>query len=144
MSKTADANKTLEDAARILTERRECLILKIAQLESAISCINDQIDKTTQADLSPDDGPLVRDLSIPVGSFSRMKLSTAVQECLRIKNEAMQADEILQFLRAGGFVTDSLGDAEGIQLAKLTEGLRKNTKTFHRLENGAFELVVRK
>jgi hypothetical protein len=73
-----------------------------------------------------------------------MKLSTAVQECLKIKNEPMRADQILQLLRAGGFVTDSLGNGEAIQLAKLNEALRKNTKTFHRLENGAFELVARK
>jgi len=143
LGKAADNTNVLKEAVRVLSDRKDCLIVEVTQIQSLIDGINDQIDKTTQCDLQYDDRP-VADLSVLEGLFSRMKLSTAVQQCLTIKNEPMRADQILQFLRAVGFVTDSLGDGEAMQIAKIAEALRKNTKAFHRLENGAFELVTRK
>jgi len=141
LGKTTDDDQILIRAARILSERRQKRIVEIAQLQSAIDCINNEIDKTTH--LAQGAGlNSAQNLRIPRDVFLGMRLSTAVQECLKIRREAMPVGEILQLLKAGGFASDSLGSNADMQLARLAKTLRKNTKTFHRLPNGCFGLVT--
>ena len=142
MRETTDEDQILKGAARILTGRRQLLLAEAAQMQSAIDCINQEIDKTTHLDSQPTGPKSDKDFRIRRDVFLGMRLSTAVQECLKMRNEAMHADEILRLLEGGGFATGTLGSVEDMQLAKLATTLRKNTKTFRRLPNGAFGLVA--
>ena len=142
MRETTDEDQILKGAARILSGRLQLLVSEAAQIESAIDCINKEIDKTTHVDSQPAGAGDDEGFRIRRDVFLGMRLSTAVQECLKMRHEAMPADEILRLLESGGFATDSLGSVKNMQLAKLAKTLRKNTKTFHRLPNGAFGLVA--
>lgn len=142
MRETADEDQILKSAARILSGRLQLMVAEMAQIQSAIDCIKQEIGKTTHLNSQPAGFKNDEDLRIRRDVFLGMRLSTAVQECLKMRNEAMHAHEILRLLEGGGFATESLGSVENMQLAKLANTLRKNTKTYHRLPNGAFGLLV--
>jgi len=142
LRETTDDVQILISAARILSERRQERIVEIAQMQGAIDCINHEIGKTIHVDSRDARVDSAEVLSIRGDLFLGMRLSTAVQECLKMRREPMHSDEILHLLKAGGFATNSLASAEDLQLSKLAEKLRKNTKTFQRLPNGAFGLLV--
>jgi hypothetical protein len=142
LGETTDEDQVLLVAARILSKRRLSRIAEIVQMDSVIDWINREIDKTIHSNSQPAESKSAKDVRIRKDLFLGLRLSTAVQECLKLRSEAIHAGEILNLLKEGGFAMDSLGSSEDMQLAKLTKTLRKNTKTFRRIPNGAFGLVA--
>lgn len=74
--------------------------------------------------------------------FYGKPLATAVQEYLEMRKQggAVQPDEILKGLEAGGFDFEVAGWREADRLRNLSISLAKNNVKFHRLKNGSFGL----
>jgi len=72
--------------------------------------------------------------------FYGKPLATAVTEFLESKKQAVQPEEIMRGLEAGGFDFDVAGWKEGDRLRSLAISLAKNTVKFIRLKNGSFGL----
>lgn len=61
-------------------------------------------------------------------------------EFLESRKQAVQAEEILRGLEAGGYDFDVVGWKENDRLRNLAISLAKNNLKFHRLKNGSFGL----
>ena len=92
-------------------------------------------------------GPRFTDADEETGStvvradqFYGRPLATVVQEYLEGRKQAVQPDEILRGLEAGGFDFDVVGWKEPDRLRNLAISLAKNNVKFHRLKNGSFGL----
>jgi hypothetical protein len=142
LDKTADDNKVLKRAARILSERLSHRETAIVEMRSAIDCIRQESNKTTHPHAQLAELKSAQTIRIRRDLFFGMRLSTAVQKHLQMRGEATDPDEILRALWEGGFNVVTLGSSEDQRLANLISTLWKNNKTFHRLPNGAFGLVT--
>lgn len=78
--------------------------------------------------------------SIRADQFYGKPLATAAQEYLESRKQAIQPEEILRGLEAGGYDFDVVGWKENDRLRNLAISLAKNTVKFHRLKNGSFGL----
>lgn len=118
------------------------VLSEAAKLQTAIDCIDQEIEKTTQLNSPQTTSGRIEYVPTRMDSFLGMRLSTAVRECLKMRQEPLLPSEILMLLRKGGFAVDSLGPNDDAQLANLTRALRKNSRMFRRLPNGAIGLAV--
>lgn len=78
--------------------------------------------------------------SIRADQFYGKPLATAAQEYLESRKQAVQPDEILRGLEAGGYDFDVVGWKDNDRLRNLAISMAKNTIKFHRLKNGSFGL----
>lgn len=132
----------LHQAVRILSNRIQHRETAVEQMRVAIDCISQEINKTTQSTQQLNALGSSKSFRIRRDLFFGMRLSTAVQKDLQMRREPLDVDEILRDLKDGGFAIATLGANEEQQLAHLDLTLWKNTKTFHRLPNGAFGLLA--
>lgn len=142
MPSTADKVPALRQVRRIFSERRELVLSEAARLQTAIDCIDQEIEQTTHLSTSPTTSNSTEFVRTRMDAFLGMPLATAVRECLQTRQEPLIASEILELLKKGGFAVNSLGPNEDVQLAKLATVLRKNSRAFRHLRNGAFGLVA--
>jgi hypothetical protein len=134
--------KILEGAVRILLARLQHRTEETTLLEKVISCIQQELNQEpvwtgySKRLTSLTGRGLRKDL------FYGKPLATAVQQYLELRDEAMGVEEILSGLWEGGFDVLVLGSNAEERLSNLTLSLGKNTKTFHRLPNNAFGLLL--
>ena len=137
----AEDDAILRQAVRILSNRVRQRETSVERMRGAIDCINEEVNNTTQSKAQPNEFTSSKSFRIRRDSFFGMPLSTAVQKDLQTHSEALDVDEILRDLRDGGFAVATIGTTQEQQLANLDLTLWKNTKTFHRLPNGAYGLI---
>jgi hypothetical protein len=134
--------KILESAVRILLVRLQYRTEETSLLEKVISCIQQEVtQEPVWIGYSKCLTPLTR-RGLRKDLFYGKPLATAVQQYLELRDEAMGVEEILAGLWEGGFDVVVLGPNAEERLSNLTLSLGKNTKTFHRLPNNAFGLLL--
>ena len=85
----------------------------------------------------------VQSATIRADQFYGKQFATAAREYLEMRRNrgAVEATEILQGLKTGGFDFAGTGWKEKDYLRMISISLAKNTATFHRLPNGTFGLL---
>lgn len=142
MRQSDEDKKILEGAVRILSDRLQHRTEATTLLEEVIRCIQQELNQEPVWT-----GCSKRLTSLTVRGlrkdlFYGKPLATAVQQYLELRHEAVGAEEILFGLWEGGFDVLFLGSNAEERLSSLTLSLGKNTKTFLRLPNNAFGLLL--
>ncbi|MFZ3340892.1 MAG: hypothetical protein WA213_08425 [Terriglobales bacterium] len=92
------------------------------------------------AQFSDTDANSATGFSIRPDQFYGKPLATAAQEYLESRKQAVQPEEILRGLEAGGYDFEVVGWKGPDRLRNLAISMAKNTVKFHRLKNGSFGL----
>lgn len=132
----------ISPAIEALQQRLQQQLLDVSETKKAIN----MLCKATGQE------PMYRDVepeAVGGGSSRRDRyygrpLSTVAQEFLEARKEACMPDEIFEGLRAGAFdfKAQGWGGNEKDWIRNLSISLAKNTKSFHRLPNGAFGVIT--
>jgi hypothetical protein len=128
-----DFGSAIEQLKRKLDEQTK------ATMETK-KAINLLLKMSGQPEMFPDTDSEGTSFSIRADQFYGKPLATAAQEYLESRKQAVQPEEILRGLEAGGYDFDVVGWKENDRLRSLAISLAKNTVKFHRLKNGSFGL----
>ena len=122
---------------------QEELQKQLAEVAETKRMINGLLRRIGQEPAYADAAEEVQSSTIRADQFYGKPLATAAREYLEIRRTkgAVDATEILQGLKTGGFDFTTTGWKEKDYLRMLSISLAKNTTTFHRLPNGTFGLL---
>jgi hypothetical protein len=130
-------DERLQGAVEVLLEELAGQEKQVAETKKMINGLMRRMGQEPRFDEAAlSDGP---GFKIRTDAYYTKPLATAVQMFLQQRREPATAQEILRGLLQGGF--EFKGWKEEDRLRLLASSIGKNTKTFHKVPNGAFGLA---